>query len=251
MKAITLNIRCFLYLILCILSKADIISKSFTMEPSLHNKVSNSNLISKHHSESIPECSAICGELCACFGFNPKLKKCHIHQSCNPADITKDETGWRYFSLDVTNLALGKAVFASSYLLNNTKGLQNVVDGRTRVTDFNLLFHTGFELYPWLTVILGGQSIVKSITLYNRNDRDGEWLHDVETRVGNSTDWTQMSTCGMFVGPSVTGGVHVIECEKLLYGMFVTVKIVTPNNITVNGTNWLVLEEVVIAGIVV
>ncbi|XP_048740989.2 uncharacterized protein LOC125654923 isoform X2 [Ostrea edulis] len=179
MKAITLNIRCFLYLILCILSKADIISKSFTMEPSLHNKVSNSNLISKHHSESIPECSAICGELCACFGFNPKLKKCHIHQSCNPADITKDETGWRYFSLD------------------------------------------------------------------------GEWLHDVETRVGNSTDWTQMSTCGMFVGPSVTGGVHVIECEKLLYGMFVTVKIVTPNNITVNGTNWLVLEEVVIAGIVV
>ncbi|XP_048742430.2 uncharacterized protein LOC125655933 [Ostrea edulis] len=159
---------------------------------------------------------------------------------------------------NVTNLALGKAVFGSSNQKGTytNKGWQNVVDGRTRVTDFNLLFHTSYELYPWLTVTLGRLSIVKSITIYNRIDGYGRWLHDVETRVGNSTDWAQMSTCGTFVGPSVTGGVHVTECGKLLYGMFVTVKIVKPNYITDDrnargGKNCLVLEEVVIAGIVV
>jgi hypothetical protein len=65
-----------------------------------------------------------------------------------------------------------------------------------------------------------------------------------------------MLTCGTFVRPSVTGGVHVVECGKLLYGMFVTLKIVQPNYITdvpaaSNGNNTLVLEEVVITGIVV
>ncbi|XP_048743261.1 uncharacterized protein LOC125656712 [Ostrea edulis] len=164
----------------------------------------------------------------------------------------------QFSCITVTNLALGKAVFASSYFeyYFTIESWQNVVDGQTRVSDAGLLFHTDFELYPWLTVTLEGQSIVKSITLYNRSDRNGEWLHGVETRVGNSTDWAQMSTCGTFVGPSVTGGVHVIKCGKLLYGMFVTVKIVKPNYITNDpnasgGKNCLVLEEVVIAGIVV
>jgi hypothetical protein len=65
-----------------------------------------------------------------------------------------------------------------------------------------------------------------------------------------------MTTCGTFVGPSVTGGVHVVECGKLLYGMFVTLKIVKPNYITdvpeaSGGKNSLVLEEVAITGIVV
>ncbi|XP_048780980.2 uncharacterized protein LOC125683652 [Ostrea edulis] len=159
---------------------------------------------------------------------------------------------------NVTNLALGKTVFASSNFFGayTNKGWQNVVDGRTRVADFNLLFHTSFELYPWLTVTLGRLSIVKSITIYNRIHGNGRWLHDVETRVGNSSDWAQMSTCGTFVGPSMTGGVHIMECRKLLYGMFVTVKIVKPNHITGDpnasgGRNCLVLEEVVIAGIVV
>ncbi|XP_055999385.1 uncharacterized protein LOC130047822, partial [Ostrea edulis] len=148
----------------------------------------------------------------------------------------------------VTNLALGKPVSGSSLDQRFKVKFEYAVDGRTRVTDPNLLFHTSFELYPWLTVALGRLSIVKSITIYNRNDGHGEWLHGVETRVGNTIDWAQMSTCGTFVGPSVTGGVHVIECEKLLYGMFVTVKIVKQNNM--DGKNYLVLEEVVIAGIV-
>jgi hypothetical protein len=65
-----------------------------------------------------------------------------------------------------------------------------------------------------------------------------------------------MSTCGTFDGPSVTGAVHVIECGERLYGTFVTVKIVKLNYITndpnaAGGKNILVLEEVVIAGILV
>jgi hypothetical protein len=57
------------------------------------------------------------------------------------------------------------------------------------------------------------------------------------------------------MGPSVTGGVHLIECAEPLYGKFVTVKIVVPNYITDNpyasgGKNRLALGEVVISGIV-
>lgn len=82
----------------------------------------------------------------------------------------------------------------------------------------------------------------------------GRWLHDVETRVGNSSDWSKMSTCGTFVGPSKTGQIHTIECGTLLAGTIVTAKIVKPNYIKDNpsargGRNSLVLEEVVVEGI--
>lgn len=135
-----------------------------------------------------------------------------------------------------------------------TEGWENAVDGRTKVRDFNLIFHTGFELYPWLSIALGGVGLVKNITLYNRIDNYGRWLHDVETRVGNSSDWSKMSTCGTFVGPSKTGQIHTIECGTLLAGTIVTAKIVKPNYIKDNpsargGRNSLVLEEVVVEGI--
>jgi hypothetical protein len=63
-----------------------------------------------------------------------------------------------------------------------------------------------------------------------------------------------MATCGTFIGPSVTGGVHIVDCRKPVYGVFVTMKIVVPNHITdrpdaAGGKNALVLAEVDIAGI--
>lgn len=72
-------------------------------------------------------------------------------------------------------MALGKAVFGSSTMPGRkaTEGWENAVDGRTRVRDFNLIFHTGFELYPWLSIALGGVGLVKNITLYNRIDNYG------------------------------------------------------------------------------
>jgi hypothetical protein len=72
-------------------------------------------------------------------------------------------------------LALGKTVFASSNFRGDTsEGWQNAVDGRTRVATIDLLFHTGFELYPWLTITLGKLSVVKSVTLYNRIHGNGK-----------------------------------------------------------------------------
>ena len=69
-------------------------------------------------------------------------------------------------------------MFASSNQKGDysNKGFQNVVDGRTGVRDFNLLFHTSYELYPWMTITLGRLSIVKSVTLYNRVDNYGKFL---------------------------------------------------------------------------
>ncbi|XP_056001834.1 fibrinogen-like protein A [Ostrea edulis] len=101
MKAITTFIRCFLCIILCTLSKAAVRPKRYTVETSLDNKVSNVSLMAMYHSESLTECSTMCGELCACFGFNPQLQKCRIHQSSDPADMIINETGWRNFYPEV------------------------------------------------------------------------------------------------------------------------------------------------------
>ncbi|XP_062568048.1 uncharacterized protein LOC134230295 isoform X2 [Saccostrea cucullata] len=157
----------------------------------------------------------------------------------------------------VTNLALKKTVSASStFFSKNNRRWENAVDGRTRVNNIRLLFHTDYELFPWLSIYLGTEiCVVKSIILFNRIDIHGRWLHDVETRVGKMSNWSQMSTCGTFIGPSKTGETHVIECKTPLYGKYVTVKIVKPNYITDDpeargGKNALVLEEVIVNGIV-
>ncbi|XP_056017436.1 perlucin-like [Ostrea edulis] len=107
MKAFTLRVRCFLYFILWSLSKADVTSQRYTMEPSLDNKVSDIDLMAKHNSESLTGCSAMCGKPCACFGFNPQLKKCRIHRSCDQSDMTRDETGWRYYYVDGVGCHVG------------------------------------------------------------------------------------------------------------------------------------------------
>ncbi|XP_056001138.1 fibrinogen C domain-containing protein 1-like [Ostrea edulis] len=104
MKAITIFIRCFPCIILGTLSKADVKTQRYMMKSSLDDKMSNISLMAIHHSESLTQCSSMCGQLCACFGFNPQLKRCRIHQSCDPADMTINETGWRNFYPDVPYL---------------------------------------------------------------------------------------------------------------------------------------------------
>ncbi|XP_062599671.1 uncharacterized protein LOC134261231 [Saccostrea cucullata] len=190
---------------------------------------------------------------------------CSSSDSCPDGAVCKEgvcscnETYLNYKDVcrKVTNLALEKTVSASStYFSENNRRWENAVDGRTRVKNHMLLFHTGYELFPWLSIYLGTElCVVKSIILFNRIDNHGRWLHDVETRVGNTSNWSQMSTCGTFIGPSKTGEIHIIECKTLLYGKYVTVKIVKPNYITDDyaargGKNALVLEEVVVNGIV-
>ncbi|XP_062596790.1 uncharacterized protein LOC134258272 [Saccostrea cucullata] len=164
---------------------------------------------------------------------------------------------WEYFSIEVVNLALGKTVSGSSlFPFPPYSNVSHAVDGRTEFTDISLLFHTDFELYPWLTVDLGTLSIVKNVILYTRSDDHGRWLHSVEIRAGNSSIWSEMNICGTFLGPSQTGEIHTIECETrpLLYGSYVTVKIVRPNYITddpmaFGGRNALCLREIVVNGL--
>ncbi|XP_055999401.1 uncharacterized protein LOC125655298 [Ostrea edulis] len=85
---------------------------------------------------------------------------------------------------------------------------------------------------------------------------EGRWLHNVEIRVGNPFTWSEMELCGLFVGPSQTGKVHTIECGTLLYGTYVTAKMVELNYIsddlvTSVGKDILVLEEIVVNGLFV
>jgi hypothetical protein len=96
---------CFLFPIFCRLSKAGVISRYYTMEPSF-DKLSNTNLKSEQHSKSYIECAVMCGQLCCCFGFNPREQKCRLYQSCDPSDMTIDETGWRLFCPDGTSCIL-------------------------------------------------------------------------------------------------------------------------------------------------
>ncbi|XP_061179026.1 uncharacterized protein LOC133187623 [Saccostrea echinata] len=159
----------------------------------------------------------------------------------------------------VVNLALGKSVSVSSiYPYPPYSDPSYAVDGRTGFTDIGLLFITDFELYPWLTIALGTRSIVKNVIIYNRNDTNGHWLHNVEIRGGISSVWSEMNTCGTFVGPSQTGKIHTIECEArpLLYVSYVTVKMVRLNYITDDwnardGRNSLAIKEVVVNGLYV
>ena len=55
-----------------------------------------------------------------------------------------------FFNLPVSNLALGKPVFASSnfYSWYDGEGWENAVDGLTNVREWKKLFHTAYELYP-------------------------------------------------------------------------------------------------------
>jgi hypothetical protein len=95
-----------LLVIFCTLADAELVSRYYIIEPSLGNKVSNVSFMEQHHSESLSTCAVMCGELCACFGFNPLRRKCRIHQSCDPTDMTTSEADWSYFCPDGESVCL-------------------------------------------------------------------------------------------------------------------------------------------------
>ena len=73
-------------------------------------------------------------------------------------------------------MALGKPVFASSnfYSWYDGEGWENAVDGLTNITEWRKLFHTGYEVHPWLSIVLGRLALVRSVTVYNRVDNYGK-----------------------------------------------------------------------------
>jgi hypothetical protein len=98
MKSLLLFACSYLLIALCKSTHAEIRSQHYTVDPSPDNEVYNTSALVEYPSLSTIECAAMCGDHCSCFGFHVQKRKCHIPQICNPADMTKEETGWRYYS---------------------------------------------------------------------------------------------------------------------------------------------------------
>lgn len=77
----------------CNLSNSKI-SNVYRIEPDNNDKVSNTSLLGKYHSESPVMCSGF-GQY-NYFGFNAKEKKCRIH-TCYPTHMSGAEDGWIYY----------------------------------------------------------------------------------------------------------------------------------------------------------
>ncbi|XP_071151647.1 fucolectin-6-like [Mytilus edulis] len=85
--------------------------------------------------------------------------------------------------------------------------------------------HTRGEFTPWLSIDLQDTFKIKKVVLVNRQDENGERLHDVEVRAG--LDGASFSRiCGTFKGPSFTGQSVNMLCQKNTFGRFVRAQIV-------------------------
>uniref|UniRef100_A0A8W8M3B6 F5/8 type C domain-containing protein n=1 Tax=Magallana gigas TaxID=29159 RepID=A0A8W8M3B6_MAGGI len=210
---------------------------------------------------SFASCTLACFQsvsVCSGYLFSSQHSSCKLLRTFltqidrNGSYIAGD---WEYRSRAAEILSLNKPVTASSnyedYYPNAGHKLIYLVDG---ITNAPGKFHTYYEPYPWVTIDLENFSIIRDVVMYNRADDHGRWLHSVEIRVGNSSVWSEMTTCGTYPGHSETGDIIVVECRPSCYGRYVTLKIVQLNYITDdsnanNGNNALGFEELVVIGL--
>lgn len=113
---------------------------------------------------------------------------------------------WEYRSRS-ENLSLNKSVTASSnvmdhYLYQVDFKWSFLVDG---ITSAPGKYATYYEHYPLATIDLARYSIIKNVIIFNHVDDYGDWIHNIEIRVGNSSVWSEMTTCGTYPEPSETG----------------------------------------------
>ncbi|XP_052677045.1 uncharacterized protein LOC128158303 [Crassostrea angulata] len=222
---------------------------------------SESYFINSTSPQTLCNCALKCFQsVVFCIGFlfssqnaSCKLLKTYLTDANKNGNFVGED--WEYRKRPTEILSLNKPVTASSnfedYYPNAGHKLIYLVDG---IKNAPGKFHTYYEPYPWVTIDLEKYSIIRDVVMYNRADNHGRWLHSVEIRVGNSSVWSEMTTCGTYPGPSETGDIIVVECRPSRYGRYVTLKIVQLNYITddsnaKNGNNALVLEEVVINGL--
>lgn len=97
----------FLYLVLfavlCVpvtLQSPTVKMRSFLAERNCDNRISSKELIAEHQTPSRRSCAAMCDVNCKCFGFNSMVKRCRIHHSCDPVNMTSVEDGWNYYQID-------------------------------------------------------------------------------------------------------------------------------------------------------
>lgn len=87
-------------LLLLIVHLPSVMARSFSARPDCDDKISSIELLAEHQVPSLCSCSALCHVECGCFGFNPQVSKCRIHWSCDVANMTSSEDGWRYYKID-------------------------------------------------------------------------------------------------------------------------------------------------------
>ncbi|XP_062609544.1 angiopoietin-4-like, partial [Saccostrea cucullata] len=84
------------------------LSLVYKIKVEFNNKVSNSSLRTEHEANSLSECCMKCQTGCRCVGFRFGTKVCHTYPTCDLADMTEEEEGWRYYIpvLDIDCMSL-------------------------------------------------------------------------------------------------------------------------------------------------
>jgi hypothetical protein len=117
------------------------------------------------------------------------------------------------------------AQMSSSYE-NDAFPAENCINGDKQ--SYGGMCHTEVETAPWLALDFGEQVVVKSVTIYNRNDgcTCADRFRNAEVRVTDMlpTDGTEMFTGGQllgdFTGPGTIGQVIPFQGEKYLRGRY-------------------------------
>ena len=86
--------------------------KLFIENPEFRNKKVNLSVITEFTTDSLTFCALQCTDSCTCFGFNNITTTCRVQRECDPAVMT-DDTGWKYYSVNVTSKLVFFLIFPS------------------------------------------------------------------------------------------------------------------------------------------
>jgi hypothetical protein len=90
------------------------ISTFYKAELHLDNKFLQNDFLSDNPARSVAACSAMCFESrhrCGCFGFQPREKKCRLHESCTTMQSAEYAGDWLYYCPDSMYLHVFHRVF--------------------------------------------------------------------------------------------------------------------------------------------
>lgn len=94
----------FLIILLSFFADVNVQScKLFIENPEFRNKKVNLSVVTEFTTDSLTFCALQCtDDSCTCFGFNNLTTTCRVQQECDRAVMT-DDTGWKYYSVNVTS----------------------------------------------------------------------------------------------------------------------------------------------------
>ncbi len=129
------------------------------------------------------------------------------------------------------------ATSSSVYQDNPTKyGPLVAIDGL--VQNNNNVFISKNEKKPWIQLDFGRQVQVHSVEVTNRKDSSGERFKNVRFHVsdyaatGNGEDIGE--NCAKFIGPSSTGAVETITCDRPKWGRYLSIQLKDTQYLQIN-----------------